>query len=78
MTKYEHTIAVLKFDKKAFAATRSGVLKGLAQKSLEELAALGEAGWELVSVLPYVEGESLLVRHPGTDAAVGFFKRRTG
>ncbi len=76
MTKYEHTTVVLKFEKKAFAASRSDVLQGLAAKSLEDLAALGEAGWELVSVLPYVEGGAL--RLPGANAALGFFKRVKG
>ncbi|HWA10775.1 MAG TPA: hypothetical protein VG838_15140 [Opitutaceae bacterium] len=76
--KYEHNVAILQFDKKTFSATRSGVLKGLTAQSMEELAALGAAGWEMVSVIPYVMGETVLVRHPGTDVALAFFKRAKG
>jgi hypothetical protein len=75
MTNYEHTTLVLQFGKKNFAATRSGVLAGLAPESAKELGDLGKTGWELVSVLPYSSGGALIMRTPGTDAALGFFKR---
>lgn len=73
--KYEHTSLILQFDEKSFSATRGGVLQGLATASAKALSELGNDGWELVSVLPYVAPSVRLMRQPGTDAAVGFFKR---
>ena len=75
MTKYEHTTLVLHFEKKNFSLTCSGVLDGLSPKSAKELNALGQDGWELVSALPFSAGTAVSIRQPGTDAAVGFFKR---
>lgn len=72
---FEHTSVVLHFDEKNFAASRSDVLQGLSAKSSAALGELGRAGWELVSVVPYVAATTRLIRQPGTDAAVGFFKR---
>lgn len=78
MNKYEHTTAVLHFDKKNFATSSRDVLQGLAPASASELNRLGGDGWELVSVVPYVSGSSLLLRTPATDAALAFFKRAKG
>lgn len=75
MTKFEHATVVLKFEKKSYAATRSDVLQGLAKESATALGKLGDDGWELVSVLPFVSGSAFLARPSGTDAAMGFFKR---
>ena len=75
MITYEHTTLVLHFGKKDFAMTRSAVLEGLAPKSAEALGDMGRDGWELVSVLPYSTGSAVMFRQPGTDAALGFFKR---
>ena len=75
VTKYEHTTLVLQFEKKNFSATRSGLLEGLAPKSAKELNEFGRDGWELVSVLPFSSGSAVMIGTPGTDAAVGFFKR---
>lgn len=75
MTKYEHAVVVLKLDKKTFAASRSGILQGLEAKSVKTMDELGDSGWELVSVMPYITGGPFLAGDPGTDAALGFFKR---
>lgn len=75
MTKYEHAVVVLHLDKKTFAASRSGILQGLEAKSVKAMDELGESGWELVSVMPYITGGPFLAGDPGTDAALGFFKR---
>jgi hypothetical protein len=75
MTRFEHTSVVLHFEKRDFAATRKDILLGLAPKSVNAMGELGNDGWELVSVIPYVAASALAFRHPGTDVAVGFFKR---
>lgn len=75
MTKYEHAVVVLQLDKKTFAASRSGILQGLEAKSVKAMDELGQSGWELVSVMPYITGGPFLAGDPGTDAALGFFKR---
>lgn len=74
-TKYEYTVVVLQMDKKTFATSRSGILQGLVPKSAQEMSELGDSGWELVSVMPYITGGPFLAGDPGTDAALGFFKR---
>ncbi|HVS54160.1 MAG TPA: hypothetical protein VHD62_17525 [Opitutaceae bacterium] len=73
--KFEHTSIVLNFEEKHFALSREDMLQGLVAASAKALNELGEAGWELVSVIPYVSPSARLMRQPGTDAAVGFFKR---
>ena len=74
--KYEHTTCILNFEKKSgFSASRSGVLEGLSPESANHLAELGAEGWELVSVLPYSSGRAVIFGTPGTDNAIGFFKR---
>ncbi|MES2695648.1 MAG: hypothetical protein V4773_19385 [Verrucomicrobiota bacterium] len=75
MNRYEHTAVILHFEEKDFAAKRSEVLQGLAPQSAKRMDELGGEGWELVSVVPYVASSARLMRQPGTDAAVGFFKR---
>jgi hypothetical protein len=67
--KFEHTSVVLHVEKKAFALTSSDLLKGLAPESAEALSNLGEAGWELVSVVcPSGWGGA-------TDSLLAFLKR---
>ena len=78
MTKYEHAVVVLQLDKKTFATSRSGILQGLEAKSVKTMDELGASGWELVSVMPYITGGPFLAGDPGTDAALGFFKRVKG
>ncbi len=75
MRKYEHTTVVLRFDEKTFASARTDMLQGLAPASAKSLQDLGSDGWELVAVMPYVSSSTRLMRQPGTDAALGFFKR---
>lgn len=75
MRKYEHTTLVLRFDEKGFATSRADLLQGLAPASAKSLHDLGRDGWELIAVMPYVSGSTRVLRQPGTDAAVGFFKR---
>ncbi len=75
MNKYQHTSVILHFEEKDFATSREDLLQGLTKESTSALADLGRDGWELVSVLPYVSPSVRLMRQPGTDAAVGFFKR---
>jgi len=75
MTRFEHTSVVLELEEKDFSAQRSDLLQGLAPKSVAQLDALSNDGWELVAVLPYISPSVRLMRQPGTDAALGFFKR---
>lgn len=75
MRKYEHTTVVLRFNEKTFASSRTDMLQGLAPASAKSLQELGRDGWELVAVMPYVSATTRLMRQPGTDAALGFFKR---
>lgn len=75
MTKYEHTTIVLNFDQKAFAVTRGSALQGLTANGVERMTAVGDDGWELVAVLPYVRGGMFVAGEAGTDAALAFFKR---
>lgn len=77
MRKYEHTTVVLRFDEKTFASSRANMLQGLAPASAKSLHDLSRDGWELVAVMPYVSANTRLMRQPGTDAALGFFKRGT-
>ncbi len=51
------------------------MLQGLAPASAKSLQDLSRDGWELVAVMPYVSATTRLMRQPGTDAALGFFKR---
>lgn len=75
--KFEHTVVVLRFEKKGFAVTRKDVLQGLSEESSTELIRLGEEGWELVAVLPFSTGGVGFFSYAasGTDAALAFFKR---
>ena len=75
--KYEHTSAVLHFEKKDFALSRGDILQGLTTESAQTLTHLGNAGWELVAAMPYLAVSATLMRQTGTDAAVAFFKRPT-
>lgn len=61
MTKFEHTTVVLNFEKRTFAMTSRGVCQGLSEESAKELVKMGEEGWELVSVLPYTTGGTLVL-----------------
>ena len=75
LTRFEHTSVVLHLEKKDFALARKDVLQGLAAKSAEALAELGNDGWELVAVIPYSSGSAGLSSFAATDAAIGLFKR---
>lgn len=77
MKRYEHTTAVLHFEKKGFAMTRKDVLQGLSEDSSNLLFKFGEDGWELVAALPFTTGGAGLFSSAatGTDAALAFFKR---
>jgi hypothetical protein len=73
--RFEYTSLVLNFEEKSFSLTRAALLAGLAPKSAKAANDLGADGWELVSVIPYVGSAPRVVGQPGTEAAVGFFKR---
>lgn len=74
-TQFEHTTLVFQFEEKSFATRRDNLLQGLTPDTASELERLGRDRWELVAVLPYVSPAVRVLRQPGTDAAVGFFKR---
>jgi len=77
MTRFEHSVQVLRFEKKGFAITRKDILQGISEESSKELVRLGEEGWELVAVLPFSTGGVGLFSYSAatTDAALAFFKR---
>jgi hypothetical protein len=77
MNRWEHSFLVLKVKQKGFSVSRKDLLDGIEDGSRKELEEMGNAGWELVTVLPFSSGSvGMFSSSKGsTDSFIAFFKR---
>lgn len=81
MVKWEHSSVILKLkQKKGLVVSRKDLLQGLEDESIVVLKDMGDNGWELVAVIPFMSGKIGMFAESkaGTDALIAFLKRQQG
>ena len=80
MVKWEHSSVILKLkEKKGLVISRKDVLQGIDDESVATLKDMGDDGWELVAVIPFMTGKIGMFADSkaGTDTLIAFLKRQS-